>query len=206
MSTDTRERILEAASRLFHEQGFAATGVATILREAGVNSGSMYHYFSGKEALLEGVLEWYLERLYPEVMQPMETLEPDPVERIFRLLGWYRGFLLENDCRLGCPVGNLALEVSDTYPRLRALLDENFANWTGIIRGWLEAAGDALPRGCDRAELACLVLTVMQGGVMQARAAGSVGPFDCSVNQLRAYFDVLTEQAVHSAPPLAGIA
>jgi len=206
MSTDTRERILEAASRLFHEQGFAATGVATILREAGVNSGSMYHYFIGKEALLEGVLEWYLERLYPEVMQPMETLEPDPVERIFRLLGWYRGFLLENDCRLGCPVGNLALEVSDTYPRLRALLDENFANWTGIIRGWLEAAGDALPRGCDRAELACLVLTVMQGGVMQARAAGSVGPFDCSVNQLRAYFDVLTEQAVHSAPPLAGIA
>lgn len=197
---DTRERILEAASRLFHEQGFAATGVATILREAGVNSGSMYHYFSGKEALLEGVLNWYLDRLYPEVMEPIEQLEPDPLARVFRLLGWYRGFLLENECRLGCPVGNLALEVSDTHPGLKRLLDENFGNWAGIIQRWLEQAGDALPPGCDRAELACLVLTVMEGGVMQARAAGSVDPFDRSVNQLRAYFGVLSEQAANTAP------
>ena len=108
---NTRERILESASRLFHEQGFAATSVATILREAEVNSGSLYHFFASKEALLEGVLNWYLERLYPEIMQPMELAEPDPVARVFRLLDWYRAYLLENGCRLGCPVGNLALEV-----------------------------------------------------------------------------------------------
>ena len=145
----TRVRILESASRLFHEQGFAATGVATILREADVNSGSLYHFFASKEALLEGVLNWYLERLYPEIMQPMELAEPDPLARVFRLLAWYRGFLLENDCRLGCPVGNLALEISDTHPELKHLLDENFRNWTAFIRTWLEEAGPALPPECD---------------------------------------------------------
>ena len=40
--------------RLFHEQGYSATGIATILREADVNSGSLYHLFPSKEALLVG--------------------------------------------------------------------------------------------------------------------------------------------------------
>lgn len=200
---NTRMRILESAARLFHEQGFAATGIATILREADVNSGSLYHFYSGKDALLEGVLSWYLERLYPEIMQPMEQAEPDPVARVFHLLGWYREYLLGNGCRLGCPVGNLALEISDTHPELRHLLEQNFNHWTGIIEGWLNEAGTALPRSCDRAELARLVLTVMEGGIMQARAAGNLRPYDQSINQLRAYFDGLLSQAEKALAPLA---
>ena len=49
-SPSTRDRILETARRLFHEQGYHATGIATILREAGVNSGSLYHFFESKDA------------------------------------------------------------------------------------------------------------------------------------------------------------
>ncbi|MEE8447296.1 MAG: helix-turn-helix domain-containing protein, partial [Gemmatimonadota bacterium] len=51
-ASETRDRILEVAARLFHKRGFRATGVATILREAGVNSGSLYHFFPSKEAVL----------------------------------------------------------------------------------------------------------------------------------------------------------
>jgi AcrR family transcriptional regulator len=51
-------RMVQTAFQLFHEQGYHATGVATILREAGVNPGSMYHSFAGKEALLEEVLRY----------------------------------------------------------------------------------------------------------------------------------------------------
>ena len=194
-SKDTRTRILEAASRLFHEQGFAATGVATILREAGVNSGSLYHFFPSKEALLQGVLEWYLERLYPEIMQPVELDEPEPLARIFKLLGWYRSYLVAHDCQLGCPVGNLALEVSDTHPDLKQLLHRNFCNWTGVLERWLEEAGAQLPGDCDRRAMARFVLTVMEGGVMQSRVAGSPEPFDESVAQLEKYFASLAGQS-----------
>lgn len=200
---DTRQRILESASRLFHEQGFAATGVATILREAGVNSGSLYHFFSSKEALLAEVLENYLARLYPEVMQPAELAEPDPLARVFYLMNWYRGYLLANDCKLGCPVGNLALEVADTRPRVKQLLEKNFQNWVSIIQGWLDEAADRLPAECDRHALACFVLTVMEGGVMQSRAAGSVLPFDQSIDQLRSYFEALIHQQQSELAPLA---
>ena len=72
---------MQSAARLFHEQGYSATGIATILREAGANSGSLYHFFPNKEALLLGVLNWYRDQLQPVVLGPREEQEPDPLER-----------------------------------------------------------------------------------------------------------------------------
>jgi AcrR family transcriptional regulator len=201
---DTRERLLQAAARLFHEQGYAATGVATILREAGANSGSLYHFFPNKEALLAGVLEWYRDHLEEVVLGPVEQAEPDPVERVFRLLDWYRDGMERNGCRLGCPLGNLALEVSDTHPEVRPLLDENFRGWAAGIHGWLTEAGDRLPAGLDRSALSRFVLTVMEGGLMQARASDDLEPFDDSVRVLRAHVDHLLEAAAAKTPPTRG--
>src|SRR5206468_7646310 len=89
-AAETKHRILSTAFRLFHEQGYNATSVATILREAEVNSGSLYHFFPSKESLLCGVLEFALGELRPRVMANVENLG-DPIERIFALLQWYRG-------------------------------------------------------------------------------------------------------------------
>jgi AcrR family transcriptional regulator len=191
----TRERILRAAFQLFHEQGYHATGVATILREAGVNPGSMYHAFPGKETLLEHVLEFALGLLGPAVMEPVEAATADPIERVFALMAQYRYGMARAGCRMGCPIGNLALEVSDNHPEARELIHRNFAAWTARVREWLEAAGDRLPRALDRERLARFVLTVMEGGLMQARAAGNLTPFDEAVAQLRDYFRGLEGEA-----------
>lgn len=192
----TRERIVDAAMRLFHEQGFAGTGVATILREAEVNSGSLYHFFPSKEALLEAVLKRYVEMLQPVVMRPQREASPDdPIERIFTLLCWYRQGLVMTNCSLGCPIGNLALEVSDQLPGPRALVDANFDGWCAEIERWLVEAGDRLPADVDRARLSRFVLTVMEGGVMQARAEKRVERYDDSVAALRDYFDRLLDDA-----------
>jgi hypothetical protein len=78
---------------------------------------------------------------------------------------------------------------------VRRLIDLNFANWIARVEGWLVAAGDRLPANVDRHELAKLVLTVMEGAIMQARAASALAAFDASVSQLRVYFDLLEERA-----------
>ena len=70
-------------------------------------------------------------------------------------------------------------------------MNEYFAAWTGRVQTWLAAADDRLPAQLDRESLSRLVLAVMEGGVMQARAAGSVDPFDAAVAQLRSYFRLL---------------
>lgn len=191
---DTEQRILRAAFQLFHEQGFHATGVATILREAEVNPGSMYHFFESKDALLIRVLEFALGYLDEAVMRPVEASTADPLERVFALLAQYRGWMRQERCRMGCPIGNLALEVSDGNPAARALIHRNFENWAARVEAWLVAAGDRLPRDLDRPRLARFVLTVLEGGLMQSRAAGNLQPFDDSVGLLREHFEMLQGQ------------
>jgi AcrR family transcriptional regulator len=181
--------------RLFHEQGYASTGVSTLLREAGVNAGSLYHYFPGKDALLLEVLRTYRRMLLPVVIEPVERAVPDPVDRVFALLAWYRDGMSATGGRMGCPIGNLALEVCDNLPEARPLVDANFQGWTDAVKAWLDAAGDRLPGGIDRKQLAQMVLNTMEGGIMQVRARGTLEPFDAAVAQLRAYFDLLLADA-----------
>src|ERR1700681_3962511 len=95
----TRERIVEAARYLFWEKGYAATGLAELLARAEANSGSFYHFFDGKDALLRTVLDTYVDMLEPYVIRPAWEATANPIERIFALLEGYRQRLLETDCR-----------------------------------------------------------------------------------------------------------
>jgi AcrR family transcriptional regulator len=188
---DTRDRLVNAARELFFRQGYGATGVAQILKSAGVNSGSLYYFFPTKEDLLLAVLEWYKGNLWPVVIRPAFDRVTDPIERVFAVLDGYRQMLVMTMCTSGCPVGNLALELASTHESVRKLVAENFANWAAAIRGCLDEAAGRLPAGTDTQQLAHFVLTVMEGGIMQARAFRSLKPFEGAVAELRNYFDQL---------------
>ena len=53
----TRQGILETATRLFAEHGYAAVSIESVLAAAGVSRGALYHHFASKEALFEAVFE-----------------------------------------------------------------------------------------------------------------------------------------------------
>jgi AcrR family transcriptional regulator len=194
-AASTRQRLIETAAHLFLERGYHATSVAAILEESGVHAGSLYHCFEGKEALLMGVLEAYLGLLGPVVIDPVEALESDPIERVFRLLAFYRERLAASGFTRGCPIGNLALELGDQIPAARVLIERNFAGWIAAVARWIEAAGARLPAGTDARALAVFVLTTMEGAVMLARARGSLAPFDEAVATLREHFRLLERAA-----------
>ena len=101
--SDTRARIVEAARFLFWERGYAATGLAEILSRARANSGSFYHFFESKDALLRVVLDTYAELLEPHVIRPAWESNADPIARVMALLDGYRQKLVETGCRYGCP-------------------------------------------------------------------------------------------------------
>jgi AcrR family transcriptional regulator len=178
---------------LFWEKGYGSTSIADILGRAGVNSGSLYHFFPGKQDLLIAVLETYRDGIGPMLLDPVWQGVDDPIDRIFALLAKYRELIVDTDCHYGCPIGSLALELHEPDPVVRERMAENFDAWTGAIRVCLDEAGEKLPDGLDREALAEFVLTVMEGGVMQARTHRDVGYFDRAVDQLRLYFDRLIE-------------
>lgn len=162
--------------------------MAEILETSGVNSGSLYHFFGGKEELLLAVLERYEDLLEPAVVAPALERTNDPIGRIFAILEGYREGLLATDFTHGCPIGNLALEVAETHPAAREGLRRNFAAWRSAVERCLREAEDELPEDADPARIATFVLTVMEGGVMQARVERDITPFDACVAELGAYF------------------
>ena len=189
---DTRGRIVEAAMELFWLKGYGSTSIADILSRSQVNSGSLYHVFPGKQDLLVAVLEAYRDGIGPMLLEPAWAGIADPVEKVFALLGKYRSLIVETECEYGCPIGSLALELHEADPAVRRLLAENFEYWVGAVAGCLEEASGRFPPGTDKRALAELALTVMEGGVMQARTHRDVAHFDRSVAQLRRYFEFLT--------------
>jgi TetR/AcrR family transcriptional regulator, transcriptional repressor for nem operon len=191
---DTRTRIIAAAMELFWEKGYGSTSIADILGRAEINSGSLYHFFPGKQDLLVAVLETYRDGIWPMLLEPVWAGIDDPIARIFALLAKYRELIVVTDCRYGCPIGSLALELHEPDPVVRQRMAENFDGWTGAIRICLEQAGDRIPAGTDLAGLAEFALTVMEGAVMQARTHRDVAYFDRAVAQLRSHFDHLEKE------------
>jgi len=191
----TRERIVAEAMRLFWEKGYGSTSIQDILRAAGANSGSLYHFFPAKQDLLLAVLDGYIEGLQPVLLEPAWRGVNDPIDRVFALLAKYRELLVETDCFYGCPLGSLALELHEPDPAVRERIAANFVGWTEAVRACLDAAGNRLPTSANRRELAQFVLTTMEGGVMQARTHRDIAAFDASVRQLKTYFDMLQESA-----------
>ena len=195
MAEDTRMRLLITAMRLFAEKGYDATSVADILREAGANSGSLYHFFATKQDLLLGVLELYRDGIGPMLLAPAWSGIDDPIDRVFALLASYRQRLLDTDCFYGCPIGNLALELHEPDPPVRALIATNFEGWVGAIEQCYRSAGARLPADIDHRALAVFTLTTMEGGVMQARTHRRIEAFDASVAMLRDYIARLEQAA-----------
>ena len=191
---DTRARIIEAAMELFWEKGYGSTSIADILIRSQVNSGSLYHFFPGKQDLLLAVLDSYRDNIGEMLLEPAWAGVEDPIERIFALLGRYRELILLTDCHYGCPIGSLALELHEPDPAVRERIAANFDGWVSAVRGQLEQASDRFPADADFQAVAEFVLTVMEGGVMQARTYRDVGYFDRAVAQLRAYLDAMMNE------------
>ncbi|MBA2685122.1 MAG: TetR/AcrR family transcriptional regulator [Gemmatimonadaceae bacterium] len=194
----TRDRLINSARFLFWERGFAGTSMADLLAHAEVNSGSFYHFFESKEALLREVLEGYLYALRPMVVDPAFATTSDPAGRIFAILAGYRERILATDSKYGCPLGRLALEIDPENRPAHALIAKNFRGWIGAVRECVDELKPRLPRGTDLDALSTYVLAVMEGGVMLSRSYGSVEPFDLTVTQLRQHFHLLLDSSPKS--------
>ena len=194
MNRESRQKIVEAAQELFWEKGYNSTSIADILSRTQLHSGSLYHFFPGKQDLLVAVLEHYRDGIEENLLAYAWTGVDDPIERIFALLNGYRVMLLTSDYAHGCPIGNLALEISEPDPKVRNLIAANFDNWVDAVESCLKGARERLPRDVDTRSLAEFILTIMEGGIMQARTHRDIDLFDRNVDVLRTHLDLLMRE------------
>jgi TetR/AcrR family transcriptional repressor of nem operon len=125
-----RDRLIEAATSMFYQQGVTGTTLADIAQQAEVPLGNVYYHFRTKEALVEAVIKTHLQ----EVQSLFAQLDraPDPRQRLLGLLAAER----EGEhalARYGCPYGSLSQELNkeDGQPATTAaLLLQAYLDWT----------------------------------------------------------------------------
>lgn len=82
---DRRERILASAAALFARKGVAATTVREIAEDVGMLSGSLYHHFESKEAMVDEIITSYLEDLRTRYKAVLAR-DTDPRDRLHDLV------------------------------------------------------------------------------------------------------------------------
>ena len=96
----TKERILEAARKVFFEHGYEGTSVRMILEESRVVTGSFYHFFSSKEELFEEIIDRYLQEYTEEICAvfrddslTMEAMADAMIRRLHTVMDTYYNVL-----------------------------------------------------------------------------------------------------------------
>jgi len=79
---DKRNRIIEAASKVFAEKGFSGASIAHIAVQAGIGKGTTYEYFNSKEDLFFAVFQWHVEQSSQIAMANIETRGGTATERL----------------------------------------------------------------------------------------------------------------------------
>lgn len=90
-----REEILEAATRLFAERGFAETDTQLLADELHVGKGTLYRYFPSKRELFLAAVDRGMRKLCEHIDACVESID-DPPERIARVVYSYLGFFAEH--------------------------------------------------------------------------------------------------------------
>jgi AcrR family transcriptional regulator len=146
-TSETRERILDAAERLFASQGFAATSLRTVITDAGVNLAAIHYHFGSKEALIRAVFARRLEPLNAERLRRLDLLEAGggPVSMEDLLETFIRpAVVLAEEQIEGIPLITLMLSRMHTEPGhdLRSLVYEQFEH---VSKRFIDAFGKNLP-------------------------------------------------------------
>jgi len=83
-SQRTRQRTLDAAARVFANQGYADASLRDIAEAAGTKAGSLYYHFSSKDELVEEVLRAAITEIHEHVRQAVDALGADahPADRL----------------------------------------------------------------------------------------------------------------------------
>jgi len=160
---------VERAAELFAERGIAATSLDEVLAAAAAGKGQFYHYFRGRDELVEAAVGHRCAQVLAGLTQVLGGVS-SLAELEQALAGFAAGF--EQLGLPGCPIGTLAAEVAGRNEGARLQAAAGFDAWERLL-------ADALARMRDRGELradarpevlAAALLASIEGGMALSQA------------------------------------
>ncbi|WP_051218098.1 TetR/AcrR family transcriptional regulator [Nocardioides insulae] len=172
-----RERILDVATGLVIEYGFAATSVDRVLAAAGTSKGAFFHHFDSKSDLARAITERYAAGDIAQLHEALEATSAihDPVDRLIAFVRFFeeRGDELMAE-QSSCLYISVLTEQQLIGLGTAELITAAIEAWRAEIAALLEAATSA--RGVDLGDPAVLadhVFVTFEGAFLLCRSTGS---------------------------------
>ena len=170
---DTREKILFAAYKEIHVNGFQAASLSNILAQTGVTKGALYHHFGSKTELGYAVVDEVIaRRLDLGFIAPLEQID-DPIDGLIALIREAGESFSMTDIELGCPLSVLAQEMAPIDEGFRTRLTAIYDLWHESIASVLRRARDAgtIIDDVDPDALAVTIAATLEGCLNAAKVA-----------------------------------
>jgi TetR/AcrR family transcriptional regulator, transcriptional repressor for nem operon len=198
--TRTRERLLQAGFRHIYMSGYQGTDIDTIIESAGVTKGALYHHFENKEALGYAIVDEVITGITLEKwVQPLQNPE-DPIRALLEIVE--STSLAPDDLRGGCPLNNLAQEMSPLDEGFRKRLAKVFDLWFNSIAGALR---DGQKRGVvrsdiDAGETAGFLIATYEGYLSLTKSSQNPRMLQSGKKNMKSYLESLRPRKRNRRP------
>jgi TetR/AcrR family transcriptional repressor of nem operon len=166
-----RRKVLDAAAELFPNQGYTLTSLQNIAARAGVTQGAMHHHFPNKKAIGLAVIR---ERVRPALEAAWLSPVSNAASAAEGIAAAFRAICADLDAHQavqGCPVNNLAAELSLADADFRSEFRRLFDEWRARIASKLRSdLADGTLNGVDPNAFATVVVAAYSGAMAMAKA------------------------------------
>ena len=186
-SERTRQKIVEAANRLFYHKGYNQTSFSDVVDAAGVPRGNIYYYFKTKDEILEAAIKHRTERI-TQMLEGWTGSYRTPIDRLHRFID-----ILSNSAdaimRYGCPMGTLNTELGKD----QGALQEQAENLFKVFESWLSDQFAELGYAGRAHELAMRLMAQGQGISVMAHVHNDPGLLRREKERLALWLDKLAD-------------
>lgn len=167
----THERIVSVAARAIRRSGYDGTGVADIMKEAGLTHGAFYSHFASREAMLAEAASKACAESAAAAADAVAK-EP-PGTALASMLGAYLSRAHVENAELGCPLAALGSETSRQAPEVRRVATRHIKEMIDLVARQSPEWGRPSAH-----EQALVTLSTMVGALLLARAVDERGLSD----------------------------
>ncbi len=171
-SENTREKIICSAAEEILLTGFQAASINNIINKAGVSKGCFYHHFPTKQHLGYAVLDEMFTQVKTEIWEPIFT-NANTLQAIINLYTEPDKTLDCEHVKHGCPINNLAQEMSPIDEGFRARIEEIYTSWKQRLTDELQKCQQHgyMNNTVEASDIATLIIAVTQGATGIAKNA-----------------------------------
>jgi TetR/AcrR family transcriptional repressor of nem operon len=188
-----KQEIISIAREIIHSKGYQATSIRDILHAADIGKGQFYHYFSSKYDLGLAVVEDLIQEWDSQLLVGIFQSADEPKSKLNKMLDWAITFHAGMENKPGCPIGNLAIEMSEHDETFRVKIQHFIERWIGAVETALEemVKQNQLDSTIDTKKSAEAMIATIEGGILLMKNQLNIQVLINVIDVIRKQFNLL---------------